>query len=229
MPAYHADITLQLHLLVDSTDLDAAHHAAKTAACLRPGIRAEQISGIYCEPLSPQEERDLANLCAWQESEALRTHGDASQRQRWLAGVLPESELLEVARRELFRSFVLLAKRRRMTFADIPHPKEAGIWTCLKMPRDVRFIVRDSNDLVDWSTEPNPALTATEHRTLLAIQEASQEAQRHPWLRKAREAAEVQIRGHRGVCKVCRREARDKSALVTVRWAGRTLSREYAL
>jgi hypothetical protein len=228
---YHADITFHLRLMVESTDLGAAHEAAKRAALRRPGVRPEHVASISVTQMSPVEQLEVANRNAWQEQLALRDRGSSDQRARWCSYLLPEDEILNIAREELFRPFGLLTKRRQMVFADIGHPKDVrGIWTCLKVPIGGPQVTRTLADLVDWKTSPNPPLTGGEHRTLLRIQAATAEVGRHPWMRgSSNEAVSVEVREHTGTCKKCQKSTFERSALVTVQWAGRNLSREYVL
>jgi hypothetical protein len=173
------------------------------------------------------------NLHRWQEIQAL-TRGDADQRQRWAECRLPERELLELARTELFRPFVLLSRRRKLGFASIKHPKtNRGVWSCLGPDPDWSTVTRDAEDLVEWSTAPQFILQPVEWQHLARVHEGADHVLRHPWLRRAGVAGagpvRVEVREHRGLCRRCGEAVRDLGALVTVGWAGRTLSREYAL
>lgn len=224
---YHADITIRFRIPVESTDLDSATEIAKRAALRRPGIRPQDLQSVHLSRLSDLELEELGNRHAWQEHEAVTRAGTADQCTRWVECALPEEELLTIARAELFRPF-LLAKRRPMVFADIPHPTDhRGVWTCLqpdpKTPRDV-------SALVTWETLPSPSLTAAEYRTLCHIHEIAARVQEHPWMKgTSGEAVSFEAREHRGTCKKCGGMAYERSALVTVLWAGRKLSREYVL
>lgn len=225
---YYADVTLRLRLMVESTDTDSAHGMAKQAVLRRPGVRPEHVASVFVTQLSALEQQEMANRHAWQEHAVLRDRGTSDQRSRWHSCILPEGELLGIAREELFRPFGLNTKRRQMVFADINHPKDGrGIWTCLKAPGAAGAHL---SELVDWSTVPNPPLTSAEHRTLLRIQEATGEVLRHPWMRgTGDEPVTIEVREHTGTCKKCQQVASERSALVTIQWAGRNLSREYVL
>ena len=228
---YHADITLRMRLLVTSTSTDAALEEARRIALRRPGVRPEHVADIYVTPLSDLEQRELGNLHAWQERQALHDRGTSDQRLRWITCLLPEEELLHIARAELFRPFGLLTKRRQMVFADIDHPKNAsGIWTCLKVPICGIATSRSLSELVEWATVPNPSLIEGEYRTLLRIHAGTSELLRHPWMAGAgNDVVSVEVREHTATCKMCGRGTFERSALVTVQWAGRNLSREYVL
>jgi hypothetical protein len=227
---YHADVTYRMRFMVESTDIDSAHEAARRAALRRPGIQPEHLAIVNVTPLSELEQQELSNRQVWQEHQALRDRGTFDQRTRWCTCILPEEELLGIARNELFRPFGLLTKRRQMVFADIPHPVDVrGVWSCLKGTA-IGGATRALADLVTWETLPNPRLAAAEYRTLLRIQEATAEIRRHPWMQGAGgEAVSTEVREHRGTCKKCGGMAFERSALVTIQWAGRNLSREYVL
>jgi hypothetical protein len=225
---YHADITLRLRLPIDAADMDSAEQQARSAALRRPGVRPEHLHTVNVTRLSDLELEELGNRHAWQEHETVRSCGTFDQRTRWTECVLPEEELLGIARAELFRPFGMLEKRRPMVFADIPHPTDTrGVWTCLQ---PVPKIPKDASALVTWETLPGPCLTQAEYRTLCRIHEIAAEVQGHPWMKGASaEAVSFEAREHRGTCKKCGGMTYERSALVTVLWAGRRLSREYVL
>lgn len=233
---YQAVVTLRMVLRVESSSIAAATSQARLLACQRQGIRAEHIDNAWATPLQGEELRTAENLRAWQESQAVTQYGSASQRERWLAGALPEAELLELARGQLFRPFALFQKRTPMNFAAIDHPRTAAnLWRCLTVPR-ASGAVRDGNELVTWETIHTPALTDREHDTLRCLNNHAREVALHPWLRQSPvnpvalpEVIGVAPREHRGTCAVCLRTVFERSALVSIYWAGRVLSREYVL
>ena len=227
---YNADIVVRLRAMVASDSLEEAREDARRAAALRPGIRTENIREIYITPLPPAEEMRVEERRMWQECQALSV-GSSGQRERWASGYIPEAELLELARNELFGPFGLLTQRRKMVFAAIPHPKdERGIWRCAG--QYLKTIGASLDELVEWSTTPHPDLSAVEWVTLGRIRQAVSEVIKHPWMGRARrhtEEAGVHVREHKGICKRCGESARERSALVSIQWAGRVLSREYVL
>lgn len=234
---YQTTLTLRIVLRVQSTSVDAATAQAKAIACQRQGIRAEHIENAWATPLQGEELRTADNLRAWQESQAVTQHGSDSQRTRWLSGTLPEAELLELARGQLFRPLALFQKRTPMNFAAVDHPRTAGnLWKCLNVPR-ASGPVRDGNDLMTWETVHSPELTEREHGVLRSLNDHAREVAAHPWLRQSPvnptpalpEVVGVSPREHRGTCSVCQRTVYERSALVSVYWAGRVLSREYVL
>ena len=212
---FHANVSINLHLLVESPSRDDAELTARRMAC-RPGIRQDNITGVTVTAMTLAEQMRADNLVTWQESEALR-RGDVSQRQRWLSGCLPELELLALARDELFRPFTFLPRRRQKHFSSIPHPGSACHWG------------QDNETFIDWQTTDVSDISAQAWQQLTAVHTAALEMGRHAWLQASPSAVSVNVREHKGTCRRCTRSTADQSALVTVAWGGRTLSREYAL
>ena len=237
--AYMGTVTLTMKIRVQADSTEAATAELKQIACQRHGIRPEHIDGAWVTPVLGTESMTAENFRAWQESQAL-LRGTSSQRSRWAAGSLPETELLDLARNELFRTFSFFMKRTPMGFSDIKHPTSAGgIWTCLNVPR-ASGPVSDPIQLITWNTRLCPDLTETEHALLQSLNDKAREVATHPWLRQCSAAAQVagakmpevigvSPREHVGTCNICQRSTYERSALVSVYWAGRTLSREYVL
>jgi hypothetical protein len=145
--------------------------------------------------------------------------GTADQKARWHAGVLPEDELLALARGELFKLFDV---------KDVP--KGGGIlrWQMLK-PDDVRH-ERDCRAVkaVEFTVTSQVRLRRNEWFALNRITAIAAMASDHAWL-KGQPGFTVTTRCHLARCAACHAEIDGISALVSVSWAGRTLSREYAL
>lgn len=235
---YMGTVTLTMRLRVQAPTVEAATEALKALACQRQGIRAEHIDSAWVTPILGTDALTAENLRAWQESQALM-RGTQSQRERAATGTLPEQELLDLARNELFRPFSLFGKRTPMGFSDIKHPVSAGgVWKCLNVPR-ASGPVTDPAGLITWNTKNAPELDEKEHGVLQALNLRAQEVAAHPWLRQCSPAAHtaarmpevigVSPREHVGTCTVCQNTTYERSALVTIYWAGRVLSREYVL
>lgn len=237
--SYMGTITLKMTIRVQADSTEAATAALKTIACHRQGIRPEHIDSAWVTPILGTDVLTAENFRSWQEWQAL-TRGSPSQRERWAAGTLPDQELLDLARGELFRPFALFGKRTPMGFSDIKHPVSAGgIWKCLGVPR-ASGPVTDANKLVAWQTKLNPELDEREHAMLQGLNARALEVASHPWLRQCSPAAQasgarmpevigVSPREHSGTCTVCDSTVYERSALVSIHWAGRVLSREYVL
>lgn len=171
------------------------------------------------------------NLRLWQESEAAATLGEAGK-SRWVLGGMPDAELCGIARAVLFAPFAahaaLRRRHRQMTASAIPHPTdEHGRWTCAAAgfagSAPLQIPIR-------WATDRSPVLTDAETATMAVVMGILQEVNRHPWTAPlAPLGASAETRVHRGACMSCQRHAAETSVLISIPWAGRTLSREYYL
>lgn len=135
--------------------------------------------------------------------------GTRDQRERYAAGVLPEEELLALARAELFRRFAGLkrwAGRYRVTMGMMLKHADG----CAES--DLQFETTEVSEL-----------DGSEWATLTAIRELAAVA--HPW---APEVAVVTMT-HWVTCAGCKAESSRSVAKVSMTWAGRILVREYVL
>lgn len=225
---YRARMIVTLDMLITSPSLEDAGAEAREIISAHPGFRAATLESIQVTPLSLSESLLIDNLALWQESEAVAL-GTVDQRLRWGTDALSIEEIADLARPELFRAFSAFRKYNRMPVSAIPHPRDNhGVWTCAQIGDHERD--RNRPLPIAWSTLPTPVLSPSEWNTLRAIGVAIDATNRHPWLAPSPSpAATVATRIHKGTCKVCDREAGETAALVTISWAGRTLSREYRL
>lgn len=207
---FKANITLNLTLTVES----GTHVGAELLARLRAprvAITSEHITAVSVTSLSVDEMLQHDHHRLWQERQAAGV-GKPNQLARYERGSLPEQELLALARNELFEPFAVPFRRRqRMTATDI-HDDEP------------------CTGEVIWSTIPNPRLTDRQWRTWRHIEDTLADAMSHPWMYlSSREDGTAQMLEHRGSCPACMGHRAHQSALVSIVWAGRTLSREYLL
>lgn len=219
---FRAEITVGFLVDLDAIDLEDAEGRARQMASARPGAGTTEIKSVTVRRLSLEEQASRDNLHLWQEMEALRM-GTQSQRQRWQCGNLPAAEVAALAREELFRPFWAFRRRAKLSAYAIPHPVDAhGNVTCAAG-------APSSTPPVTWETLPDPlALTAPQWSAVTRLLRAVEEVRRHPWLTSCLPTAvQSSIREHRGTCQACGRSVSDVAALVSVDWAGRTLSREY--
>src|SRR5262245_35486907 len=107
MTTYHADVTYRMRIMVEGTDTISAHEAARRAALRRPGVQPEHLESVIVTPLTALELEEIGNRQVWQEHQALKDRGTVDQRTRWCMCILPQEELLGIARDELFRPFGL--------------------------------------------------------------------------------------------------------------------------
>lgn len=160
------------------------------------------------------EEKETARKRAMEvEVDLLDTVGTPSQRDRHAAGVLPEAELLTLARDILFSPLDRFPRFRRLGSKDVIHGED-----CVSKGDSDRETFGTSTDEIELSAEEFARLQEikeiTERRTVGAVPKATI----------------VTIRRHYGVCdnERCPDVAARHGILVTIAWAGRDLSREYA-
>lgn len=161
------------------------------------------------------------NMVTHLEQEALK-HGTDNQRERWLHKVLPEDELLQLARAELFR-----------WLDDVPR------WASGDGRKDMRNAMRHDK-ACDWRTHhvvPKvifEVLSACEmnakewalHKHLRELGDATR---LHPWLTCSGGAVKIETCVHWAECTECYAEELRHVAKVSITWAGRVLVREYLL
>lgn len=156
------------------------------------------------------------NMRTWLEFEAARL-GTPRQLEDYSKGRLGEGDLRRLAREHLFAPFRDLPRWTPMGWRDVTHVRAGCIGS-------VTF--EASN--VGGAQIPDVALY---RRTQLigAIGALSIEAGRHQWLLRSGEGFSVALRNHVATCTACGAREVRSSALVSVEWASRTLSREFAL
>lgn len=163
------------------------------------------------------------NMRTWLESCALE-HGTPNQRERWLANVLPDDELLALARAELFKPLDGVKRWRKIEVSHVRHRGEKCHAMLLgDMTPAIKF------ETVDPTKQPASGISHEEWRAFKVIRDGVVIMQMHEWLRRSGGSVEVQCQTHRATCTACRQVTERTSAIVRVTWAGRTLVREYAL
>lgn len=167
------------------------------------------------------------NMRTWLEFEAAKL-GTERQLQDYSKGKLPEGDLRRLARDHLFAPFRDMPRWVPMGWRDVTH-KSIG---CVG---SATFEVSDAWRRVEGMANAMPFVEALKHASIPGdararkIGELTIEAGRHQWCLRSGEGFSVAIRNHVATCTACgAREAR-LSALVSVEWASRTLSREFAL
>jgi len=130
-----------------------------------------------------------------------------------------ELELLTIVRAQLFKPFGEFRKRVRLRSAAIAHADDC----------------KDERD-ISWSTVPCANFPPSEESltTLTRMHAVAAGAALHPWLADPAAGGRLykvrlEARTHHGVCRSCSGEISEHAVLVTIRWAGRELSREYVL
>lgn len=152
------------------------------------------------------------NLVTWLETEALKG-GTANQRERWAAGVLPDDELCALAREVLFAPF---ANGRLVRWMKI-------------RPRDLEHRAPGCQGEIIFTTGPCVDLRHGEWERYKQIEAVCQTANQHEWTVRSGEAFGLEKRFHVAECSGCGGKLALPTVIVRVSWAGRVLSREFAL
>ncbi len=156
------------------------------------------------------------------ELQLLKLHGTENQRERWVEGLLPEDELLALARNVLFEPFAEFRRWQKLQLQDVKHERNCTGGT-------IAFTTRKPDDLTadEWALYKKISGVAIDHVT------------RMHELRKAAGGLPYQLTGitkvggslveHVGTCSHCKAECFGRAASIRIEWAGRPLSREYSL
>jgi hypothetical protein len=149
--------------------------------------------------------------------------GTTNQQERFAAGLLPEDELLALARAELFKPFETLAQHG---------VKRWGKDTKVR-PSEIRHDSRGRCDMrheseITYETCQAGELTHDEWEVYRLVMTARDEAAKHPWLASTA-AVTIEPLAHFATCTACQAEASRMSVKATIKWAGRELVREYLL
>lgn len=161
-----------------------------------------------------------SNLRTYLESKVIDTAGSAGQKDRWLNNVLPEDELKAVARSVLFVDFEHQRRWQKMRPSDLVHHRVCPTLDLTGPDREkvTSFLTTDVEGLTDGEWQMAQAL----------IGKAS-DLSRLPENMKAQVRYRTELRSHRASCSICKAALVKPSILISVTWAGRDLSREYAL
>lgn len=159
---------------------------------------------------------DTANLHTWLELEALKL-GTDNQRERYAAQLLPEDELTALARTELFKVFGDTHRWKAITKTEVKH-SNTGHGCGGADGRHVTFETCDVGELAH-----------DEWENLKLITQMVNLAQRHTWLVRSGGKVTIACQSHWASCATCESEVCRSSAKVSIEWAGRILTREYAL
>lgn len=146
----------------------------------------------------------------WVEHELIARHGTENQKERWERELLPEAELLSLARYELFLPFASFRRWAKLEAGGLRHDRSCS-------GGEVRFVTQDPG-----------SLTHDEWSNFKQIMSAVDAANAGP-LSKHGVVATVSLVEHVGRCSVCPAETYGRAANIRIEWAGRPLSREYTL
>lgn len=162
--------------------------------------------------------------------------GTPDQRERWAANLLPEDELLVIARGVLFAPFEGLprynARSNRPSATirpiDVHHTDLCGY---RRQPREEfdPYVARLARQgAIRFEVAEATELGATEWASLKKMSVLVSQASQHAWIAPG-QGFSLEPRAHWASCTMCHEEIVKHSAMVSVYWAGRTLSREYIL
>ena len=140
----------------------------------------------------------------------VKAYGTDNQYERLIAGLLPEAELLALARYELFLSFAPFRRWEKLEVGDVRHDRSCN------------------GGVVEFSTSTPGSLTHDEWSLFKQITGAV-DAANGGALNGHRTNATQSLVEHVGRCSVCHAEAFGRAVNIRIEWAGRPLSREYSL
>lgn len=157
--------------------------------------------------------------------EMVEKHGEQHQIERYYAGLLPDDELIALARRVLYAP---LDGFRR--YQNVQASRRGGVGPVYLYPEDVKHTDGCPGTALSirfFTRPPDNGITGDEWRDFRRIHDALEEAWR---AMPTGVHATVELIEHVGICGYCRhREAIRRSASVRIDWAGLELVREYAL
>ena len=218
---YRTEVVVVFTITAPASSPQEAEDLARRRA-LDHRVAKGEIIEATAAPVATDEQVTYENVRIWQEHEVLK-HASTNQRQRYAAGLLPDEELADLARHELFLPFAMFTRRQKLKATAVPHPRlqSSGKIVCGDDPP----VTWESHEL-----GPDGALTQDQWQTVLRLEAALKEVRVHPWLAPSSLASvRVCLRVHTGRCSACNHHITQSTAMVEIDWAGRTLSREYVL
>lgn len=140
----------------------------------------------------------------------VEAYGDENQQERYTAGLLPENELLMLARTVLFAPFSCFHRWEKIDFTEVKHDKACN-------GGRVTFTTRtpDTLDAAEW----------TKFKSITALVSRANQGPLH----ERGVQATVELVEHVGSCSHCKAEVFGRAASIRIEWAGHRLSREYTL
>jgi len=166
--------------------------------------------------------------------------GRPDQLERWEVGLLPQDELLALARTELFKPFDGLprwnsrsgAHNATIRWGDVRHKDDCSFHKAKSEDWEPYVERLKAQGAIRFEATPADELGADQWRALKEMTALANRASQHAWLTVTAAGGEVFAvapRAHTATCTMCAEEIYKASALVSVKWAGRLLSREYVL
>lgn len=211
--------SLEWHASGTDTRMLLRDYIVRACAELRRRRAAEP---SFASSIAPHETIDKylheTNTRTWLEHEAIKL-GSTNQKERYAAGVLPQEELLALARGHLFAGMEGCERWKALGYGAVHH-------------------VGDCRSRVDIMSAPlkvggEAGIQAMDHNTWTAyskiINTIGGIAETHPWLAPIGIKPWSCIYDHVATCDKCKSRASKRSIKITIPWAGRNLVREYSL
>ncbi len=155
------------------------------------------------------------------EVQLLKLHGTPNQCERWASDLLPEDELLALARNVLFEPFGVFRRWQKLQLQDVKHEKACSGGHVTFTTRTPSDLTADQWDLYKKIGGVATALTYALHKERKARGGLPYEL---PGV-----TCEISLVEHVGACSHCKADVTGRAASIRIEWAGRPLSREYAL
>lgn len=195
----------------DEAQGDSVDISVMPSLCGTPGCAVCQTSTRVLDTLRANNVREYLA------GEAMKL-ASATQRQRMDSEVTREEEILGIARGELFKPFLEFTKRPKRWASSVVHTRDCA-------GPDVRWSV------TNVPPEARGSLTSSQATNLYLIVQAARIAGKHEWLCRTEPDGfiDLKVQRHAGTCSACGASHVDHGVLVTIPYAGRTLSREYLL
>jgi len=156
------------------------------------------------------------------ELEAVMHYGTPDQRALYRASSLGEEEVLQIVRGQLFKPFDRFARWQKINARELRHA-----WGCRASIAGGDLVRFETCELDDKSMNQYGWDTLAEIRT------AGEIVKDHQWLVRSAGTScgivMIEPLTHWACCSSCKAEISRNSARVSMVWADRTLTREYAL
>lgn len=205
---YRVEVVAHMTFDLTATSEQDAEFLARR--CARGVVYNEEICEVLAKPVNLIEQMKSDNLKGWLEGEAYQLL-TPEQQSRSDAGQLAEPELLHVAREELFAQ-VIEARWKPLRWGDIVHAKGCQAEETRRRPGIIPMDVKTFK-----SNSPH------------ALSDALYLLRSHPWLMAQGADPRFTTVEHRISCRECSASVARSSVSISVPFAGRMLTREYAL
>jgi hypothetical protein len=223
--AYRVEVLAKItYEMIAPSVADAERHARRLA---RGVVLNDEIVSIEAKPIDPLAQLREANLRGWLEGEALALMTQ-DQRERTGAGEYVEPEILHAVRAELYKGFAM-KRWEPIRWQDVFHPVNCPLLVNVTADRIKAAVDVGSECFPSVDAHEAPTLTALEQRHALPILEQCYAIESHPWLMRQEARVTALLVQHTAKCRACGSSIVRRSMRVLIPWAGRTLSREFAL